>query len=67
MEVSILLLSSLTHHQRSYIRVIEVSILLLSSLTHHQRPCIRVMEVSILLLEVKLIPPSHGYMTSDGG
>ena len=32
-EVSILLLSSLTHHQRSCIRVIEVSILLLSSLT----------------------------------
>jgi hypothetical protein len=46
MEVSILLLSSLTHHQRSCIRVIEVSILLLSSLTHHQRSCIRVLEVS---------------------
>ena len=45
-----LLLSSLTHHQRSCIRVIGVSLLLLSSLIHHQRSCIRVMEVSMFLL-----------------
>ena len=54
-----LLLSSLTHHQRSCIRVMEVSMLLLSSLTHHQRSCILVIGVSILLLSSLTIFRGH--------
>ena len=62
MGVSILLLSSLTHHQRSCIHVIKVSMLRLSSLTHHQKSCIRVMELSILLLSSLTTIRGHVYV-----